>query len=234
MRHGQAFRPGMEPDSRAPGSSLTTAGVRDAAAVGRRLAETLSEDAIDLAEVAVVCAPSAAARDTATALRDALRAKRAPVAVDYLDPASWTRRSKQSTADRWKTIEGELSELRGDLRAVILVGHDPQQSWLLHHLVDLGGGGQRGAGPLPLGLGELAMLAGSRSKPRLRYVLTPSDEDLIKELQATFNAASAPACSCHRCDSRLESTVGSPNPVADGPRTRATWPRPRVDAVETV
>jgi hypothetical protein len=27
-----------------------------------------------------------------------------------------------------------------------------------------------------------------------------------------------------RCDARLESTVGSPNPVADGPRTRATSP----------
>jgi hypothetical protein len=27
-----------------------------------------------------------------------------------------------------------------------------------------------------------------------------------------------------RCDSRLESTVASPNPVADGPRTRATSP----------
>ena len=45
-------------------------------------------------------------------------------------------------------------------------------------------------------------------------------------------ARRCPASSVATVDWRAPSAA--PNPVADGPRSRATWPRPRVDAVETV
>jgi phosphohistidine phosphatase SixA len=185
MRHGQAFRPA---DNRARQSSLTKAGLADAAAVARRLAETLSEDGIDPRKVAVVCAPSAEARDTATALTKGLGAAGVIVELPALDPSTWTHRSSEEPADRWQKIHKEILKLNNGKRAFVIVGHDPQVSWLLHHLVDLGGGGQRSAGPMPLGRGELAMLAGPPGKPRLRYVISPSDQKLIEELQAKIKS----------------------------------------------
>jgi phosphohistidine phosphatase SixA len=43
MRHGQAFRPGTALDKQVHGSSLTSEGLNDAIAVGRRFAEAISE-----------------------------------------------------------------------------------------------------------------------------------------------------------------------------------------------
>jgi phosphohistidine phosphatase SixA len=175
----------MEPTEQAPHSALTKTGLSEAAAVARRLKETLCEGGIDPAAVAVVCAQSDEAKDTAAALTDELGTWAAqPLPV--LDPESW--RSTESPEVRWKKIEGEIAELGTGDRARIVVGHDPQVSWLLHHLVELGGGGQRGAGPLPLGRGELAMLGGPPGRCRLRYVLSPSDEKLIEELQAKIRS----------------------------------------------
>ena len=188
MRHAQACRPGMDPDSRVGYTSLTIRGRRGAEAVGYRLREALDEEGIDSADVVIARAPTGEAEDTADALANSLGARGAPVVIEQLNPAGWTRRSQQSASDIWECVQRELSIARGDSRAVVLVGHAPQQSWLLHHLVEKGGGGQRRAGPVPLGRGELAMLAGPRGRPRLRFVLTPSGSDLISELQGKIRS----------------------------------------------
>lgn len=177
MRHGQVFRPGMAADNRAPGSSLTNAGLSDARAVGRRFAEAIAEYRIDPAEVTIVCARSLEAKATAAALRDELKGSGAPVPLDKLDPGTWP---PHETAARWNAIEGEMGDRKA--RVLVAVGHDPHVSWLLHHLVEVGGRGQRWAGPLPLARGELAMLD-VRKKPALRWVLSPSDESVIEQLQ---------------------------------------------------
>jgi phosphohistidine phosphatase SixA len=189
MRHGQAFRPGTAMDKWVPGSSLTTEGLSDAIAVGRRFAEAISEYEIDTAEVTIVCARSRVARDTAAALRDQLRGSEAPVPLKCLDPATWpadpiadaSADKKENPESRWRRITKEIP--RREARFVVVVGHDPQVSWLLHHLVEKGGRGQWRAGPLPLARGELAMLDGPPEKAALRWVLSPSDEKVIGQLQ---------------------------------------------------
>jgi phosphohistidine phosphatase SixA len=188
MRHGEAFRPGMEPDERAHESGLTKAGHGAATTVARRLAETLREDHIDPSTVVVVCSTSAEARDTAAALADQLGTTLRPVATRNLDPTEWTRRSDENPAARWQKIVADISPANPSTKPVLIVGHDPQVSWLLHHLIEQGGRGQRHAGPLPLARGELAMLAGPPNRPRLRYVLSPSDDKLIEEVQAKIKS----------------------------------------------
>jgi phosphohistidine phosphatase SixA len=178
MRHGQTFRPGMDPELRADDGALTKAGRADAAAVAARLADTLADDGVQPSDVTVVCATSDEAKETAAALTDQLPGAPPAVSLEKLDPEGWT--AHESLATRWTDIEAAIG---GSGRVPVVVGHDPHVSWLLHHLVETGAGGQRGAGPLPLGRGELAMLSGPPDALELRYVLSPSDEKLIAELQ---------------------------------------------------
>jgi phosphohistidine phosphatase SixA len=180
MRHGEAFRPGMDPDERDRGSALTKAGRREAASVGARLAETLDELNLSAGEVTIVCAPSPEANDTARALAGQLPGVRAISPLDLLAPTTWTRHSGETAADRWSKIS-TASTAVSDTKALVLVGHDPQMSWLLHHLVARRR--QTRAGQLPLGRGELAMLAGPPEQLELRWVLSPADEKLIEDLR---------------------------------------------------
>ncbi|HEU0213170.1 MAG TPA: hypothetical protein VFR13_03725 [Jiangellaceae bacterium] len=177
MRHGQAFRPGMDPQERERGSALTKAGQRAAAAVGARLAETLAELDVDPGDLTIACAPSPEAKDTAVELAGALPGVGAIRELDLLAPASWPAQSSETAEQRWDEIRKDV----GDGRALVLVGHDPQTSWLLHHLV--AGRGQFRAGDLPLGRGELAMLAGPPRQLKLQWVLSPTDEQLIDDLR---------------------------------------------------
>jgi phosphohistidine phosphatase SixA len=190
MRHGQAFRPGMDPAIRAPGSSLTIRGLNDALAVGHRFAETLGENAITATDVTIVCARSREAKATAAALASELGESVAATPLKALNPGDWPPHSDEDEGARWKTIDDEVKEKVGTAtRAVVFVGHDPQVSWLLHHLIKRSGRGQRGAAPLPLARGELAMLAGpDDERLSLRWVLSPSDEDVIKELQSKIKS----------------------------------------------
>jgi phosphohistidine phosphatase SixA len=189
MRHGQAFRPGMDPDTRVRGSSLTTTGLSDARAVAHRFAEAVTENGIDATEVTIVCAPSREAQATAAALAAQLGKAAAAVPLQALDPADWPPRTDEDAPTRWKKIDAEIDKLGAPARAVVVVGHDPQASWLLHHLIAQGGRGQRGAGPLPLARGELAMLGAPRGEPlALRWVLSPSDKASIEQLQAKIKS----------------------------------------------
>jgi len=105
--------------------------------------------------------------------------------LEPLDPADWPPHSREDASARWKKIDAEIKEKVGTAtQALVVVGHDPQASWLLHDLIERGDRGQRRAGPLPLARGELAMLGARRDEPlELKWVLSPSDEDVIKELQ---------------------------------------------------
>ena len=75
MRHGQAFRPGTDPQERERGSALTKVGRRAAASVGARLAETLADLDLDPADVTIACAPSPEAKDTAAELAGPARSR---------------------------------------------------------------------------------------------------------------------------------------------------------------
>jgi broad specificity phosphatase PhoE len=185
MRHGQAFRPGMGAEMQVQGSSLTTKGLSGALAVGRRFADALAGNQIGPDEVTVACAPSPEARATAAALIGQLPDARPAVPLDVLDPADWAPGSVDDARARWEKVEARIRDELGEVtRAVVLVGHDPQASWLLHDLVERGGRGQRGAGPLPLARGELAMLAAPQGDPlALQWVLSPSDREAIEQLE---------------------------------------------------
>jgi phosphohistidine phosphatase SixA len=167
----------MDPDERERGTKLTKAGWQGAVSVGARLAETLSELNLGPGDVTIVCAPSSEAKDTAAALAGQLRGTATVNSLHLLEPTSWTRHSNETAAKRWEKISRAL----GGTHALVIVGHDPQMSWLLHHLV--AGRRQPRAGKLPLGRGELAMLAGPPGQLELQWVLSPSDEKLIEDLR---------------------------------------------------
>ena len=190
MRHGQAFRPGMAPEERAPASWLTTVGRDEALAVGHRFTETLAESEIEPGEVVVVCAPSPEATETATVLVESVSGGGSPLPLSVLDPAEWPPGSAENARSRWEKIDAEILEELGELPpVVVVVGHDPQASWLLHDLVERDGHRQRGAGPLPLARGELAMVGAPVGEPlALRWVLSPSDAKAIAELQAKIKS----------------------------------------------
>jgi phosphohistidine phosphatase SixA len=124
MRHGQAFRPGMDPQERDRGSALTKAGRRAAASVGARLAEALAELDLEPADVTIACAPSPEAKDTAAEVASALPGVGAIRELDLLAPTSWPAHSDETAKQRWDQISKDV----GDGTALILVGHDPQMS----------------------------------------------------------------------------------------------------------
>jgi phosphohistidine phosphatase SixA len=175
MRHAEAFRPGTDPDKRYGDTALTNAGWRGALAVGARLADALPEHGLGVKDVTIVCAESQEAGDTASGLVDGLGGSQIAKPLDDLDPTTWTTASGET--ERWKRILAGS----GQTEAFVIVGHDPQMSWLLHHLV--GPRGQRRAGQLPLGRGELAMLDGPPGGLELQWVLSPGDEKLIEDLR---------------------------------------------------
>lgn len=181
MRHGETFRPGMDPETRSPGSPLTKQGLHDAKAVARRCRETLDERRLSPEDVTVAHSATPEAEATAMVLADALGGCR-PVPLTALNPAPQAEVS-------WENVLNELADTpAGNHEArppvLLVVGHDPQTSWLLHDLVDEGKRGQRWSGPLPLARGELAMLTGPDDGPwTLQWVLSPSDGTAITELQ---------------------------------------------------
>jgi hypothetical protein len=107
-----------------------------------------------------------------------------------LDPTDWTSDADEDAKTRWKKIDTAIENTPGGpTRAVVVVGHDPQVSWLLHELIEQSGRGQHGAGPLPLARGELAMLGAPRGEPlALRWVLSPSDDKVIEQLQGKIKS----------------------------------------------
>ena len=129
MRHGEAFRPGMEPELRAaPWSALTKRGTNEARAVSGRLREQLGDD------VVVWHAPTPEATETARALwpsrREALGSKSiselraeatGPIVIVGHDPEV-TRllnelvRKKQFAAGPLPLGRGELAMLDGENR----------------------------------------------------------------------------------------------------------------------
>jgi hypothetical protein len=159
-------------------------------AVGARFAETIRECELTAADIRIVCSPSPEAFETAEALRRQLPECGTPVRLGTLDPAGWLYRSKEDAKARWQRIHEEIkAKLDAPTRALVVVGHDPQTSWLLHQLVDEGGRGQPGAGPLPLARGELAMLGGPANEPlALRWVLSPEDKDVVEHLQGKIKS----------------------------------------------
>ena len=190
MRHGQAFRPGMDPDTRVRGSSLTAAGLGEALGVARRFAETIGAEEIRPTDVTIVCAPTPEAEATAATLTAQLRGCADPVPLEALDPDRWPHRADEDAQAPWKKIDDEIEErLSGPTQAVVVVGHDPQVSSLLNDLVVRGGRSQRGAGPLPLARSELAMVGAPPGEPlEIRWVLSPSDGEVIEELQAKIRS----------------------------------------------
>jgi phosphohistidine phosphatase SixA len=191
MRHSEAQKPDMKEEDGAPNSSLTIAGLRDARGVAERFVEMMASSGIAPDEVTIACAPTQEARDTAAVLTERLKAA-AKTPVSLVELESWPADAAESPACRWKRIKEEVraTELRWG-KAVVVVGHDPQVSWLLHHLV-ADGSWQRSARErglprrhklkLPLTRGELAMLAGADGDLVLKCVLSPSDPEAIEQL----------------------------------------------------
>ena len=184
MRHAEAFRPGIDPGKRAPGSPLTIGGVDDARGVARRFAEAIGEAGIDLSDVVIAFAPTEVARATAETVADELGQRPSLVPVDALLPGPWGR--DDDVAGRVLSIREDPATDPGGGRAVLLlVGHDPQMGRLLNVLLPASAR-QPLAGPLPLARGALAVLTGPRGAPApftIRWVISPSDEKATAELR---------------------------------------------------
>ena len=105
MRHGEAFRPGMDVARKAHASSLTSTGLGDAKAVGHRLADSVGDLALSALDVTVACATSPQARDTAAAVAAQLDQVGGVVVLKSLDLAAWTADPEQDPAEHWNLIE---------------------------------------------------------------------------------------------------------------------------------
>jgi hypothetical protein len=199
MRHGAGIKPGDDPKNKPPSSDhvLTAEGLREARAVGDRLAETLAtagpEDRpVKVAEIRYAGAtgrlvlldypanrePEATAKAVAhqLTLRGIKHEKPTPWPVirPEVFPASSSKAADKAfkAADCLKEV---AEQHRG--QAILVVGNSSQVDWIAEQLARR---------PIAVGRGEVVCLA--KTSPRqsrwgLRWTVGPSEEATIKDLR---------------------------------------------------
>ncbi len=186
MRHATAWYDGMPQKARStnlPG--LTKQGEQDAAGVAARFVEFLTETGIDPSAVVVYDVGTDQSRATANIMRSQLgtRSSSPPASLEreQLGPR---RLSAYSTNEKilqkaWQDVAPGL-----DSQAYrVIVGHDPQMSWLLHLLAG------RQAKWYSLATSELVLVeAVGQGRSMLRWVFSPSDSGTAEELRAKIKS----------------------------------------------
>lgn len=196
MRHGESFKAWMDGDETKKKSEdlpeLTEDGARKVRAVADRLAATRDEygEAVP-SRITILCAPTDEAQATARAVAKRLDAKwvEQDARVCDLAPAVWSPYAAgDGTTEAWRCIGQKQPE-----GMLLVVGHDPQMSWLLHsaikHRRHFLARLTRPERRLPLARGELAMLRRDKGRRwRLEWVLSPESREVISELQAKIKS----------------------------------------------
>jgi broad specificity phosphatase PhoE len=198
MRHGAGIKPGDDPKDKPPSSDhvLTAEGLREAQAVGDRLAETLATAGPDgrpvkVAEIRYAGAtgrlvlldqanqePEATARAVAHQLTLRGIEHEKPTPWPVIRPEVFPASSSKAADKACKAAEclKALAE-RHRGQAILVVGNSPQVDWLAEQLVGR---------PIAVGRGEVVCLATTsprQSRWGLRWTVGPSEEATIKELR---------------------------------------------------
>ena len=165
MRHAAAWHEGTE----------TTA-------VAGRLVELVKATGGDPSAVAVYHVGTDESRATARLVRQALgSAKPVKATLASLSPDNLS--AYAADVDEVRDAWDEAARTIGDTARCVIVGHDPQLSWLLH---DLGGDRVRWH---TLDRGELALLEPtSDGGRRVRYVISPGDDKTSELLRGKINS----------------------------------------------
>jgi phosphohistidine phosphatase SixA len=193
MRHAKAWYPGMAVEERSETHpDLTVVGATSARAVAERCGELLDEVGCDANQVVVYDVDTPQSIATAEIVREVLAADDRP---DRPPPLRGLRpealpthtASLEDIKKAWADTAGATQD-EGTHRYVI-VGHDPQMSWLLHHL------GDRETRWHTLATGELMLLEprpdSTHHAPRYRrprFVFSPTDPATTTELQAKIKS----------------------------------------------
>jgi phosphohistidine phosphatase SixA len=214
MRHAEAHRPHRGPDEIARGpDGLSRTGIREAAAVADRLAESVFAQAADapartIGDIHVLYAPTAPARDTAALVAAAINknwanlARRAVARAGVrgsVKPAevrvTKTARlapdgpglTSAQVAEKWSEIVGREGPPMPKL--VLTIGHDPQVTRRLQG--ELAAGRtftRRLATRTSLERGEVAMVRRRDGRTELMWVISPDTTEAIEQLQAKIKS----------------------------------------------
>jgi phosphohistidine phosphatase SixA len=204
MRHAQAYRSHLGDDEVGRGpEGLSRTGVCEAEVVGDRLAETvlsLDKDGSHwtAADILVLHAATEVARETAELVALGINEHWAALVASHVRPnapegaevlmiemaalhpdVEQLRSSK--LAETWRQIS---SQTHPGARAVLIVGHDPQVTRLLHE--ELAADRRltrRLAGRTALDRGEVAMVRRRARGAELMWVISPDAEKAIEQLQ---------------------------------------------------
>jgi hypothetical protein len=198
MRHGAGIKPGDDPKNKPPSSDhvLTADGLREAQAVGGRLAETLATAGPDDRPVSVAEIRYAGATGRLVLLD--YQSNREPEAtakavahqltlrgIEHEKPTPWPvirpevfPASSSKAADKASKAAQCLKEVADQHRgqAILVVGNSPQVDWIAERLAGR---------PIAVGRGEVVCLATTsprQSRWGLRWTVGPSEEATIKDL----------------------------------------------------
>lgn len=185
MRHATAWYPGMDLELRSKSTpDLTSKGVDDVTRLAGVLKEFLVAEGADPASVVVAHVDTPQSRSTAQVLSQGLGTT-VRECVPELDP----RRIPATTTDEgdlveaWKAAERRLLPYRH----VIVVGHDPQLSWVARRLLP------KRTLDFSLAPAELMWLTQGRPPQPLRWVFSPADDrttaQLREKITSKMNAA---------------------------------------------
>jgi phosphohistidine phosphatase SixA len=182
MRHAAAWYEGMPGGERSRDvPELTKAGVAGTVAVAGRLAELIAGTGGDPSAVAVYDVGTPQSRATAALVRGVLGApepRKPSLAALSPDRLATYTADADDVRDAWEAGAARIDRAG---RAIV-VGHEPQVSWLLHHV-----GGQAVRWHT-LVTGELALLEPNDDGRRARYVLSPADDTTADELRAKIRS----------------------------------------------
>lgn len=157
---------------------LSDVGRKQVAEVGDRLASVLAGPSEHISLGKIFYAPSDEAKESGAAIQQRLRTK---VAMDPEIDLSTDHEDKFRSRDfPRKFTDRVLGSATGGEEhkldnAVLLVGHQPMLGWIAHELTGKA---------YPLDRSEILCIeVGDDSRGRLRWVISPRDEQVIKDLQ---------------------------------------------------
>ena len=228
MRHAKAWYAGMPVEERSEAHpDLTVVGASSARAVAERFRELLDEVGCDLSQVVVYDVDTPQSIATAEIVRDVLAADEStdrPPPLPGLGPEAMPTHTTSLEDIEKAWVETAVARQSEETHRYVIVGHDPQMSWLLHHL------GDRETRWHTLATGELMLLEpcpdSTPQTPRYqrpRFVFSPSDPATTTELQAKIKSKMDTAKVLGTFFTALVTFAATQLLDRDDPSTRSTW-----------
>jgi hypothetical protein len=184
MRHAKAWYDGMPDEEKSSEAEhLTTAGQHSAVDVGATVREFLKDAGDDPSLVTVYDVGTPQSSETAGIIRHQLGCteSKSHSTLNCLAPnrLSTYVTDLEELKERWSEA---TATLQSDARCIV-VGHDPQMTWLLH----LAGG--RRTRWHTLAAGELILLETQADGAKgVRYIFSPSEPNAAKDLYAKIDS----------------------------------------------